>query len=155
MKHRKLRIAWSVAWGIVAVLLIGLWVRSYSSRDELQGRTSIDRGFELYSLWGRVEWYDWYLHRDNQFPLDIVSYSGDKFPTFIYPAKSKWLDFHCLSQSQYFIVAAPHWFFILLAATMSAAPWLRQLRWRFSLRTLLVAMTLVAVGLGLIVWLAR
>ncbi len=29
MKHRKLRIAWSVAWGVLAVLLIALWVRSY------------------------------------------------------------------------------------------------------------------------------
>ena len=29
MKYRKLRIAWSVAWGVVAVLLIVLWVRSY------------------------------------------------------------------------------------------------------------------------------
>ena len=26
---RKLRIAWSVAWGVVAVLLCVLWVRSY------------------------------------------------------------------------------------------------------------------------------
>jgi hypothetical protein len=30
MKYRKLRIAWSVAWGVVAVLLCVLWVRSYS-----------------------------------------------------------------------------------------------------------------------------
>ena len=29
MRFRKLRIAWSVAWGVVAVLLIVLWVRSY------------------------------------------------------------------------------------------------------------------------------
>ena len=30
MKYRKLRIAWSVGWGVVAVLLIVLlWVRSY------------------------------------------------------------------------------------------------------------------------------
>ena len=29
MKFRKLRIAWSVAWGVVAVLLCVLWVRSY------------------------------------------------------------------------------------------------------------------------------
>jgi hypothetical protein len=34
----------------------------------------------------------------------------------------------------------------------TAAPWLRQLGWRFSLRTLLIATTLVAIGLGLIVW---
>jgi hypothetical protein len=35
MKHRKLRIAWSVAWGITAVLLIALWVRSYWWADVL------------------------------------------------------------------------------------------------------------------------
>ena len=29
MKYRKLRIAWSVAWGAVAVLLCVLWIRSY------------------------------------------------------------------------------------------------------------------------------
>jgi hypothetical protein len=29
MKHRKLRIAWSVTWGIAAMLIIALWVRSY------------------------------------------------------------------------------------------------------------------------------
>jgi hypothetical protein len=39
MKYRKLRIAWSVAWGIVAVLLIALWVRSYWVADVI-GRTS-------------------------------------------------------------------------------------------------------------------
>jgi hypothetical protein len=27
MKHRKLRIAWSVTWGMACVLLIALWVR--------------------------------------------------------------------------------------------------------------------------------
>jgi hypothetical protein len=33
MKHRKLRIAWSVAWGLAAVLLVALWVRSYRRHD--------------------------------------------------------------------------------------------------------------------------
>jgi hypothetical protein len=35
MKHRKLRIAWSVAWGVIAVLLVALWVRSYWRCDVL------------------------------------------------------------------------------------------------------------------------
>src|SRR5690348_9197803 len=35
MKYRDLRIAWSVLWGVVAVLLILLWVRSYSRLDAL------------------------------------------------------------------------------------------------------------------------
>jgi hypothetical protein len=30
MRFRKLRNAWSVAWGIACVLLVVLWVRSYS-----------------------------------------------------------------------------------------------------------------------------
>jgi hypothetical protein len=38
MKYRKLRIAWSVFWGIVAVLLVALWVRSYY-RDDICGVT--------------------------------------------------------------------------------------------------------------------
>ena len=43
-----------------------------------------------------------------------------------------------------------HWLPALLFAAVAAIPWLR---WRFSLRTLLIATTLVAVVLGLIVWL--
>jgi hypothetical protein len=35
MKYRKLRIAWSVGCGIVCLLLIALWVRSYWWSDEL------------------------------------------------------------------------------------------------------------------------
>ena len=33
MRFRKLRIAWSVVWGLAAVLLIVLWVRSYWWHD--------------------------------------------------------------------------------------------------------------------------
>src|SRR4051794_6882666 len=33
MKFRKLRIAWSVFWGLACVLLIVLWVRSYQATD--------------------------------------------------------------------------------------------------------------------------
>src|SRR5689334_9944534 len=33
MRFRKLRIAWSVFWGVACVLLVVLWVRSYSILD--------------------------------------------------------------------------------------------------------------------------
>jgi hypothetical protein len=36
MKHRKLRIAWSVVWGVVAVLLVVLWVRSNAGIKEVE-----------------------------------------------------------------------------------------------------------------------
>jgi hypothetical protein len=35
MKYRNLRIAWSVGWGMIAVVL---WVRSYSALDVVQSR---------------------------------------------------------------------------------------------------------------------
>jgi hypothetical protein len=37
MKYRKLRMAWSVGWGVVAVLLIALWVRSLTKFEYAQG----------------------------------------------------------------------------------------------------------------------
>jgi hypothetical protein len=40
MKHRKLRIAWSVFWGIAAALLVALWVRSYSYFDAIANQNS-------------------------------------------------------------------------------------------------------------------
>jgi hypothetical protein len=51
--------------------------------------------------------------------------------------------------------AIPHWFFVLLFTTLAAALWIHKLDWRFSLRTLLIATTLVAVVLGTIVWMSR
>ena len=47
----------------------------------------------------------------------------------------------------------PHWFSLITVA-IAALPWIRQLSWRFNLRTLLIATTLVAVVLGLAVYMA-
>jgi hypothetical protein len=45
-------------------------------------------------------------------------------------------------------VHVPFWYTILFSAILAASPWLRYFTWRFSLRTLLIATTLVAVVLG-------
>jgi hypothetical protein len=47
-------------------------------------------------------------------------------------------------------LSLPHWFLVAVVGTIGAIPWITNAR-RFSLRTLLIATTLVAVGLGLIV----
>src|SRR4051794_35350336 len=39
MKYRKLRIAWSVVWGLAALVLICLWARSYLRIDTLEVTT--------------------------------------------------------------------------------------------------------------------
>jgi hypothetical protein len=158
MTYRKLRIAWSVGWGVAAVLVCVLWGRSYRERDELRGRVGIDRGFVLYSMWGRVEWDDFYLPRAQIYPLGFVTYSGDEVPKFIFPRKRSgvWrvFDFHCENHPQCFIVAAPHWYLVFASAVMGSVPWI-GCKWQFSLRTLLIATTLVAALLGLIVYAVR
>jgi hypothetical protein len=45
----------------------------------------------------------------------------------------------------------PHWIPVSVTALFSVAPWIPCPK-RFSLRTLLIATTLVAVGLGAISW---
>lgn len=52
-------------------------------------------------------------------------------------------------------VVISHWLPALIFAALAIVPWLRQLRWRFTLRTLLIATTLVAALLGLVTWLSR
>ncbi len=61
-----------------------------------------------------------------------------------------WLKFGPSSMN----VAAPDWLPAIIVALVGGAPWVSSYPWskRFGLRTLLIAMTLVAVGLGLIVW---
>ena len=56
------------------------------------------------------------------------------------------------SDSPSLTLRVPHWFLVLAAIGMGALSWLRP---RFSLRTLLIATTLVAVVLGLIVYAVR
>ena len=45
----------------------------------------------------------------------------------------------------------PYWMLVLSALVVDAVPWVK----RYSLRTLLIATTLVAVVLGLIVWMSQ
>ena len=47
MKFRKLRITWSMTWGVLALLLIVLWVRSYSGQF----------GYLGYIVAGDREWH--------------------------------------------------------------------------------------------------
>jgi hypothetical protein len=54
-------------------------------------------------------------------------------------------------------VHAPHWFFALLCAAVAAIPWTPSVTWtrRFSLRTMLIATTLIALTFGMVLYLIR
>jgi hypothetical protein len=142
---RGLRIAWTVGFGILCLLLIALWVRSYWWIDVLAGPDISDRLFSLTS---------------NSSGLTLAGYETS------HPAVSPWstTTFSSLNTHRsYFLFTiaqgpevcgaqTPHWFAVTLFATLAAVPWIR---WRFSLCTLLIAVTLVAVGMGLIVYFAK
>jgi hypothetical protein len=146
MKYRKLRIAWSVAWGIVAALLIVLWVRSYwwsdsigyietwslTSIESAGGRISFNKSYSDSPILGDDAWY---IDSTRRTPGD------DKLAQ-----QFEWWEFGSDIQA-----TIPTWLPTVVVAALVALPWIRW-RWRFSLRTLLIATTLVAVGLGLIVW---
>ena len=157
MKYRKLRIAWSVAWGVVAVLLCVLWARSGQRMDNAMGRVfNLHFQFDTSpgTCWMGASTFEraggpWRLSSQpvqdfgKYYPLDAADLSmwgrfAQKFGRIA----------GYLSGS----IGVPFWFAIGITANISAAP---LLRWRFSLRTLLIATTLVAVGLGVVVWLSR
>jgi hypothetical protein len=150
MRFRKLRIAWSVACGISCVLLCVLWVRSANHRmDVVTGKLLANRGFIFGSIYGEVEfeWMDrvrsptlkWerrsmvmnLLKEPCYFPPVVATFRREVVPGFIR-------------------LSFPHWFLVLLSVCLGGIPWIR---WRFSLRTLLIIITLVAVVLGTIEWL--
>src|SRR6185369_12347607 len=58
MKFRNLRIAWSLVWGVVALLLLIMWVRSYSARSTLEVLVTPTHRYHIHSLAGTVA-FDW------------------------------------------------------------------------------------------------
>jgi len=153
MRFRKLRIAWSVVWGLVAVLLIVLWVRSYWWADFLFYRATGSHGVASASSRGKVNFGIVEFADSDEAGEWIGSsrlyiYSVSTPPQL---SKSSWGIGTDNGPPREWALLMPHWFPVLILGIVATAPWVRQLRWQFSLRTLLIATTLVAVVLGLIV----
>src|SRR5262245_51127907 len=122
MKHRKLRIAWSVAWGVVAVLPVVLWVRSYSYFHFLD-RTVRAKNISFHSHNGRLvfalqdspyENLDWYFDSGPARPHIFLE--GEKPNTY------RGLNFR--SESDGYSVCVPYWSLLLPTATVSYLAWL-------------------------------
>jgi hypothetical protein len=151
MRFQKLRIAWSVAWGVIAVLLCVPWVRSYWFIDMFSGPMfSPGRVFVAGSITGSLGFgFSAQSGSPPPWTLDTVE-TGD---VLFKGRKMSFLQ-HVFGTFQISgdYAVLPYSGLVLVFATLATAPWLR---WRFSLRTLLIFTTLVAVGLGLIVWLSK
>jgi hypothetical protein len=144
MRFCKLRIAWSVACSIVCVLLIVLWVRSYWYLDSFGWPPRIVTAWHgRLSSGGTVV----------QSPLPP---SGQDPAN---PVLRKVLGVYVLTTQDennitYYGTAysVPIGLPVMLVGALAVLPWLS---WHFTLRTLLIATTLVAVVLGLVVYFAH
>jgi hypothetical protein len=114
------------------VLLVGLWVRSYQN------------------AWLRIKSVNTIYHDGDYFPGHGIprrlSDPPPPPPTHIVVYK-QWFDFT--------IAGIPYLPLVLGLVVTGAIPWLRLLPWRFSIRTLLIVTTVVAVGLGMLVALSQ
>jgi hypothetical protein len=143
MKFRKLRIAWSVGWGLFCLLLVALWVRSMWRFDMV----SIANGRWVASVGGSVLVREVFnLPKDQQAfgPASNRRFLGDRIAW--YTVRRGGLVPVGVGKE------VPYWPWVAIAAGASAAAWLQR---RFSLRTLLIAMTLAAVALGAAVVMMR
>ena len=144
---RYVRIAVSVVSLVACVLLIVLWVRSLRAEDRLSGHFGTSFGFRIYSSRGCIVCYapnmpfqpsnvPWQLTIGSEYWLGKSDSRIASVPRFHYHREEMW-------------ATLPHWFLLGTCMTFATVPWLP---YRYSLRTLLIATTLVAVGLGLVVY---
>ena len=124
------------------VLLVALWVRSYWWFDSFGVSFGGNRAHWLGSGCGAIRY---------GYPFTPKG-PGVGWKTYDTPAR-EWVkrerrtpSFLGFRWPRYPIM--PHWFPVLITAMVAIAPWIT---WRFSLRTLLIASTLIAVVLGIVV----
>ena len=141
--RRALPLTWTVACVVVAVALVALWVRSYQGTDAIYWQTTTTRTV-LFSVTGVLgaskhnfkaipEW-GWTTIQTMPGTQRTWAFSSDNYGTRL---------------------RFPYRLPIAICVLLAVAPWVFQLPRRFSLRTLLIATTLLSVLLGLVVWLTH
>jgi hypothetical protein len=154
--RRLLNIA-SIICLVACVALMGLWIRSFYWDDQC-----------ICSLSGRHPVY--LASEGGRLVLGIITVDTRMNPKRYETSHSRinnWrvararIDQSIYGGAGFGIVAptnpslvVPHWFAVLLAGSLCFVPW-RRIMFRFSLRVMLIAVTLVAVVLGMIAWLDR
>jgi hypothetical protein len=137
---KYLRIAVTALSLTACVLLIALWVRSYSRTDAIVGPIVGARRFIIHT---RPDQLDVLVSN----PSPVHGPIPWKISSYMNRARRTWK----FNSQQYAIqLTIPMWLATLGSVTIAAISWIPWSK-RFSVRTLLIATTLVAVGLGVIV----
>jgi hypothetical protein len=154
MRYRKLRITWSVFCGIACLLLCAMWARSFYETWWLE--ITIRNAFGMWCETGSGE-----LFLSFDFARSAVAGNSEVpwieagiMPLGQYMWNYMVLGFYIGKENESWLVRLPFWFAAIGGIALAIAPWTLRSN-RFSLRTLLIATTLVAVVLGAIVWAVR
>lgn len=143
MRFRKLRIAWSVIFGVLSVLLIALWLFSYNWRF-----TPVDHhGLDAQA----AEGFDFVITSSHGVITARIT-TAKEYPILEGYFVSKY--FGWISDPNIKTCYVPHWFLVSATAAQALIPWIPWSK-RFSLRALLIVMTAVSVALALVVGLCR
>lgn len=156
MRYRKLRITWSVCWAVISVLFVVAWVRSYSWEDAITAPGDGSRRLGSAEGWMTIRWTEprWKeMRRKPSFQLtkwQVVSRPVEerdqRYARMRVQSRPAQLGFVDAGAVQF-----PYWLPLIVCIGMFVAPWIQ----RFSLRTLLIATTAIALVLGLLVWNAK
>jgi hypothetical protein len=152
---KYLRIAVTALSLTACVLLIALWVRSYTYGPTVLIGQIRDTSLRIDSGLGRIVLC---VGADVPGPgpkdgsVDIETFSWEAFDQY---ERDIWRAYAANQpipgrQRKMMKLNLPHWFVVVLLASIAPIPWLPWSK-RFGLRTLLIATTLVAVALGVIV----
>jgi hypothetical protein len=142
---KSLRIAVTALCLTASVLLVALWARSYIYIVDIQTVPFANRTYQFYVSPGRMYFRTQRVDSEWLSGFWQIRKSDSDFDNWNNPNSSAFY----LSINQYgpgdLALRFPYWFPVVITMALAAAPWLP---WRFSLRTLLIATTLVAMGLG-------
>jgi hypothetical protein len=150
---RYLRYVAAVGFALLALALIGLWVRSYYSWDIVHGALPGGYSLKCTSNHGMlsIERCEGSATPTGHFGWSLLTTEPMRREPLPGAPLSHRLGFSYFSFEDGWSVAVPHWF--LAASSLGlAALFAFKRTWRYSLRTILVATTLLGGLLGLAVY---
>lgn len=148
MQYRRLRICISAFFGVLTLLLCVLWARSYWWFEGYTIKPSV--------YYGGIGWTAGTLLIEGISPGNPQVAAGYVCRP-IDKSSVRTLGFEYTRWNKAFSLAMPIYTLVLLTSVLTALPVIQR-EWiylpnRFSLRTLLIATTIIAAMLGLVVWL--
>jgi hypothetical protein len=163
MLRRLLNIA-SIVCLVLCVALMGMWVRSYYSMDSFGWSNERSWAMTLTSLHGRARFLKMnlppglhlgYTRMFVRLPASGVTFDAENNPGYsktALPRVAEWSGFYWSLRSTDANVAVPYWFLVLTTGSLAM---LLRTRWplQFTLRSLFIVTTFLAVVLGMIGWL--